>query len=157
MVEVVVSKDIQCAADEVLAFVMDPERYTQIDDKIGPIDWVRREGEVTEFRFRPKLPGIPGPAPKVVSRMRLIPGQRVSAEYAPLPQNKLAHRLSKFGASFVCVPSREGVQFTRTISIEVTPLVRWLVEPVLRRTLQKDVEREVQGVKDYLEGRRNPH
>jgi hypothetical protein len=132
---------------------MDPRRYAEVDDKIGPIDWVRSEGNVTEFKFRPTLPGLPGPAPKIVSRMRLTPGQRVDGEFAPAPHNRVARRLSKFSASFACVPTDEGVTFTRRIALEVMPIARWFVEPILRRRLAEDVEREVAGVKDRLERR----
>ncbi|MFD1930028.1 MULTISPECIES: SRPBCC family protein [Nonomuraea] len=152
MVHVTVEEIIRCTPEEFLEFVMDPERYATIDDKIGPIDWVRRTGDVTEFRFRSALPGIPGPAPKVVSQMRLTPGDRVDVRYAPLPHNRLSHRVSRFQASFVAEPVDGGTKVTRTIAIDFPPVIRWLLEPILRRTLPPDVEKEVHGAKTHLEG-----
>lgn len=57
MLEARVTETIRCTPEELLDFVMDPERYAEVDEKIGTIDWVRREGNVTEFRFRGALPG----------------------------------------------------------------------------------------------------
>ncbi len=151
MAKVTVERTIRCNPQEVLAFVLDVRRYSEVDAKIGPIDWVRSDGEVTDFRFRPRLPGIPGSALKSVSRMRLSPGERVDVTYPPLPQNRLVRRVSTFTASFVCEPVAGGTRLRRTISIELVPALRWLVEPVLRRTLPGDVEREVSGAKDHLE------
>ncbi|PSK89608.1 carbon monoxide dehydrogenase subunit G [Murinocardiopsis flavida] len=153
MVEVTVAEVIRCTPEEFLAFVLDPEAYARVDDKIGAIDWVRREGDLTEFRFRPKLPGVPGPAPKLVSQMRLTPGERVDVRYAPLPQNRLNHRLSRFAASFAAAPADGGTRVTRTISIDFAPFARWLLEPILRRTLPADVAKEIHAAKAHLEAR----
>lgn len=151
MVRAMVERIVRCAPEEFLALVMDAERYAEVDDKLGRIDWVRREGDVTEFRFRSRLPGIPGPGPKIVSRMRLTPGERVDVEYAPLPQNRVPRRISTFAASFVCAPVAEGTRVIRTIEIGFVPVIGLLVEPILRRTLQPDVEREIKGAKELLE------
>jgi hypothetical protein len=40
---------------------------------------------------------------------------------------------------------------TRAISFDFSPLVRWWVEPVLRRTLPASVERELRMAKQLLE------
>ena len=151
MIRVRVEQTVRCSPDEFLALVLDPRRYAEVDDKLGPIDWVRREGEVTEFKFRSRLPGLPGPMPKVVSRMRLTPGERVDIEYAPLPHNRLTRRLSTFSASFVCTSAGDGTRVTRTIEFGFVPVVGLLVEPILRRTLRPDVEREIRGAKETLE------
>ncbi|MEZ7126340.1 SRPBCC family protein [Nonomuraea sp. AD125B] len=153
MVQVIVEETIRCTPQEYLDFVMDAERYAEIDDKIGPIDWVRRVGHIVEFRFRPRLPGIPGPAPKLVSQMRLTPGRRVDVRYAPLPRNRLNHLLSRFSASFEAEAVADGVsRVRRTISIDFAPFLRWLLEPALRRRLPADVRNEVRGSKRRLEG-----
>jgi hypothetical protein len=151
MVRVTVEKTVRCSPDEFLALVMDAERYAQIDDKLGHIDWVRRDGDVTRFKFRSRLPGMPGPMPKIVSQMRLTPGSRVDVEYAPVRENWLTRRLSKFSASFVCQPTSGGTLVTRDIEFRFIPVLSWLVEPVLRRTLPPDVEREVEGAKRLAE------
>ncbi|RBM17997.1 hypothetical protein DI005_20380 [Prauserella sp. PE36] len=151
MARVTVERTVRCTPEEFLALVMDAERYAQIDDKLGRIDWVRRDGDITQFKFRSRLPGLPGPAPKVVSRMRLTPGERVDIEYAPPPHNRLVRRLSTFAASFVCEPAEDGTKVTRSIEIGFPPALRWLTEPLLRRALRPDVEREIDGAKELLE------
>src|SRR5256885_14032838 len=126
------SRWIGCDANRFLAFTLDVERYRSVDDKLGPIDWVRTEGNITEFRFRPTLPGLP-PAPKTVSRMRLTPGQRIDIDYAPRPHNRLVRLLSTFRASFVCAPEEGGVRVTRTLSLDLRPPASLIVEGYLRR------------------------
>ncbi|RZQ61602.1 SRPBCC family protein [Amycolatopsis suaedae] len=150
MLSVTVERTIRCTPEELLAFVLDVHRYTEVDDKIGPIDWVRQDGDVTEFRFRSRLPGLPA-GPKVISRMQLTPGERIDIALAPPPRNRLNHKVSTFSASFVCEPVDDGTRLTRTISLGFHPAIRWLVEPILRRRLPPDVEREVEGAKRYLE------
>lgn len=151
MITVTAEEIIRCTPTEFLDFVLDPERYAEVDSKIGKIDWVRRDGDVVDFRFRSALPGIPGPAPKVVSRMRLTPGERVDIAYAPLPHNKLNHRISSLQASFVCDPVLEGTLVRRTLSIEFIPVLRQVIEPILRRSFPDDLSRELRSAREYLE------
>ncbi|WP_199435031.1 SRPBCC family protein [Qaidamihabitans albus] len=146
-----VVETIQCTPGELVEFAMDPERYRAVDDKIGAIDWVRRDGDVTEFRFRGKLPGLPGPAPKIVSRMRRTSAGRIDVGLPAVPQNRLASRMVAISASWVCEPAGAGTRVTRTLRFDFKPPVRWLAEPVLRRTLQADVEAEMRRAKAYLE------
>jgi hypothetical protein len=151
MVRETVEQTVQCTPDQFLALVMDPKRYAQIDDKLGPIDWVRREGNVTRFQFRSRLPGVPGPSPKVVSQMTLTPGERVDIEYAPVPENRINQRISTFAASFACAPADDGTRVSRTIELGFIPLLRWILEPILRRTLRPDLQRELSGAKSLVE------
>ena len=133
---------LPCGADEYLAFVLDVERYREVDDKLGPIDWVRTDGTVTEFRFRPKMPLMPW-SPKVVSRMTLSPGQRIDIEYAPKPDNRLARALSSFSAYFECAPDGDGIRVTRSVTISLPALLRPIERLTLGRRLQASVEREL--------------
>ena|SRR5690349_12317448 len=151
MVEVTIEEIMRCTPDEFLELVMDPRRYAEIDRKLGPIDWVRRDGNVTEFRFRSALPGLPGPGPKVVSRMTLTPGERVDVQLPERPENRFARRVSTFSASFSCVRVADGIRVTRTIACGFKGPVRWLAEPILRRTLPADVEQEIRGAKRLVE------
>jgi hypothetical protein len=150
MVEVTVEETVSCPPEAFLALVMDPRRYAEIDRKLGRIDWVRREGDVTEFRFRSALPGL-GPGPKIVSRMTLTPGERVDVRLPDRPENRLARRVSTFEASFSCVPVAGGIRVTRRIAIGFAAPLRRLLEPLLRRKLRADVEDELRGVKRLLE------
>ncbi|MGH3431731.1 MAG: SRPBCC family protein [Thermocrispum sp.] len=153
MVQAQVTETIRCKPDELLEFVMDIERYAEVDVKIRPIDWARRDGELTEFRFRPKLPGVPLPSPKWVQQIRLTPGRRVDITNAPLPHNRLGHRMLTFTASFVVEPVDAGTKVTRTVRMDFKPYLRWLAEPMLRGKLQAGVQDEIRGAKAYLEGR----
>ena len=150
MVEVTVEETVSCSPDAFLALVMDPRRYAEVDRKLGRIHWVRREGDVTEFRFRSALPGL-GPGPKIVSRMTLTPGERVDVQLPDRAENRLARRLSTFDAGFTCVPAGGGIRVTRRIAFGFAAPLRPLVEPLLRRKLPADVEAEIRGAKRLLE------
>jgi hypothetical protein len=151
MVKVERERTIACTPEAFLDFVMDVERYIAVDDKIGAISWVRREGNLTEFKFQPRMPGLSLPEPKAVAQMRLTPGKRIDIKLAPLPQNKFNHCMARFNASFSCEPLDGGIRATRMISFAFTPFVRWLLEPVLRRTLPGSVERELRLIQEILE------
>jgi hypothetical protein len=150
MVEVTVEETMSCTPEAFLSLVMDPHRYAEVDRKLGRIDWVRADGDVTEFRFRSVLPGL-GPGPKIVSRMTLTPGRRVDVRLPDRPENRLARRFSTFEAHFECVPVDGGIRVRRRIAFGFGAPLRWLVEPVLRRRLPADVEAEVKGAKRLVE------
>ena len=143
MAEGTATTTLACSADEYLAFVLDIERYRKVDDKIGPIDWVRTDRDVTEFRFRPKMPLMPW-SPKVVSRMTLTPGRRIDIDYAPPPANRLARALSSFRAFFACESIEGGIRVTRSVTISLPVLLRPVERATLGRRLQKSVERELE-------------
>ena len=152
MVEVERHETIRCSPEAWLGLVLDVERYAEVDDKIGPIRWTRRRGDLVEFKFWPRLPGLRLPALPIVSQMRLTPGERIDVRLAPLPRNVTGHLSSSFRASFSCVPQDGGVRVTRYIAFEFRGPARWLVEPVMRRTLPASVERELRLAKSLLEG-----
>ena len=142
MVTLVASRIIDCGSEDFLAFVLDVCRYREVDDKIGPIDWVRTDGLVTEFRFRPTLPGLPG-APQTVSRMTLTPGRRIDIAYAPSPANRIVRHLSSFRACFECEPDGERTRVTRSLSLGLPRFLRAVEVPLLRSLLQRSIDREL--------------
>jgi Polyketide cyclase / dehydrase and lipid transport len=148
------TRTIRCTSDAFLDLVMDIEQYAEVDNKIRPVYWSRRTGNVLEFQFRPKLPGLPVPAPKLIQRVELTPGQRVDITNAPLPRNKIGNRVSRFKASFVCRPVDEGIAVTRTIEMTFPVPMRWLVEPVAEERLQAAVDDEMDRAKTKLESSR---
>jgi hypothetical protein len=83
-------------------------------------------------------------SPKVVSRMTLKPGKRIDIQYAPKPQNRLAHMLSSFSAFFACEPSDDGIHVTRSLTISLPALLRPVERLTLGRNLQRSVERELE-------------
>lgn len=153
MVEVELEESIRCSPEAWLNFVMDVHRYASVDDKIGPIRWARRTGDVLEFKFTPRLPGLSLPALRIVSQMRLTPGRRIDVRLAPLPRNLAGRLTSRFRASFACEPENGGVRVTRAIEFSFNPVFRGYFEPVLRCTLPQSVERELRLAKQILERR----
>lgn len=142
---------VACTPAEFLEFVMDVERYAEVDDKIKPILWVRREGDLTVFACRPKLAGLR--QPKVVQQMRRTPGERIDIALAPKPQNRLAHAMAEFEASFVCTPDPAGgTAVVRTLDFRLTPVTAWLLGPLLRRRLPAEVRDEVRRATEHFGG-----
>jgi hypothetical protein len=151
MVTVQTTRTIRCTPEAFLDLVMDIEQYAEVDDKIRPVYWSHRSGNVLEFQFRPKLPGMPLPTPKLVQRVELTPRKRVDITNAPLPRNKIGNRTSRFKASFVCDPVDGATAVTRTIEMTFPAPMRWLLEPVLKRRLQAAVEDEMDRATARLE------
>jgi len=149
MVKVQVTETIACTPGEFLEFVMDIERYAQVDKKISPILWQRRDGDLLEFACRPTLAGLP--QPKVVQQARLTPGRRIVIALSPLPLNRLAHAIARFEASFECAAVDGGTQVTRTLEFRFSRAVRWVLEPLFRRRLPGEVRDEVRLAKQHFE------
>lgn len=140
--------DVAASPEKVLDLVMDIERYAEVDAKIRPILWSRREGNRLEFACRPKLFGLR--QPKVVQFAQLTPGRRIEIGLLPKPHNRLAHAMAGFGASFECVADGGGSRVTRTVEFTFAPALRWL-EPFLRGRLERDVQEEIRLAKQWLE------
>lgn len=149
MVSVQVEATIAVSPDELLALVMDIERYAEVDDKIRLVLWSRREGNRVEFACRPQLAGLR--QPKVIQFIELTPGRRVDIGLLPRPANRLAHSMAHFDASFECEPVDGGTRVTRHLQFTFSPVLRWLMEPLLRRRLERDVREEIRRAKEYLE------
>lgn len=149
MVRVQVVETIAAPPDEILEFVMDIERYADVDAKIKPILWARRDGNRLEFACRPKLVGFR--QPKVIQFAELTPGRRIDIGLLPPPCNRLAHALAHFQASFECIAKDDVTRVTRTLEFTFNPAVRWLMEPLFRRRLPAEVRDEIQRAKAYLE------
>jgi len=149
VIRVQVVEDVSATTEQVLALVMDIERYAEVDTKIRPVLWSRRDGNRVEFACRPTLAGLR--QPKVVQFLELTPGRRIDIGLLPKPHNRLAHAMARFEASFDCVPTDGGTRITRTLQFTFRPALRWLMEPLLRSRLQRDVEDEIRQAKNYLE------
>ena len=149
MVMVQMEETIGCTPEEFLDFVMDIERYAEVDEKINPVLWWRRDGDLLEFACRPKLAGVR--QPKVIQQSRLTPGKRIDISLSPLPRNRMAHTIASFEASFECVEVAGGTRVTRTLNFRFAPAVRWFLEPLFCRRLPREVREEVHLAKKYLE------
>lgn len=147
MIVATASETISCTPDEMLEFVMDIERYQEVDTKIRPITWSRRTGNLTEFTCRPKLGGLRIPGPQPLQHVRLTPGTRVEISLAPSVWTKLA----SFNASFECTPVNGGTRVDRRLTFTFSPALRWFFEPFLRRRLPAEVRDELRRAKHHLE------
>lgn len=146
MVDIELTETIDCTPDEFLEFVMDIDRYATVDDKISPILWTRRDGDVVEFACRPKLAGLR--QPKVVQQLRLTRGRRIDVSLAPLPRNRVANAMARFTASFECAETGAGTNVTRRLEFRFTPTVQWFLEPLVRRRLPNEVRDELARAKE---------
>ncbi|MFD0887209.1 hypothetical protein ACFQ08_21910 [Streptosporangium algeriense] len=135
---------VRRTAGEVLDFVMDPRAYAVVDDKIGAVRWVRREGNAVTFRFRARILGLPGPLTS--HRMVRTGDERVDITPVPSWQERLCH----FQAFFVCVPHAEGAVVTRRLEFGLVRPLSWLAAP-LTRWLRREVPAELAAAKAWLE------
>ena len=143
---------IACSPHDYLNFVLDVRRYAEVDDKISHIGWVRTQGTVTRFSFRPRLPGIRLPAAPAVSEMRLTPEVCVDVELPRIARNLLNRWVAGFRARFSVVPTPDGgICATRAITFAfISPLAR-TIEDTLQRTLPISVKRELTLTRDLLQ------
>jgi len=152
VVEVELQETIRCSAQTWLEFVLAVDRYREVDNKIGPIPWSSRVGNLVEFKFRPRLPGVRLPPSYIVSQMRLTPWQSIDVALAPLPRNLISRPALQFSAQFSCTPCNDGINVTRSVCFAFTPGLSWYTDPILRRTLPVSVRRELDLTKALLEG-----
>ena len=149
MIEAQTTQLIRASPEQILEFVMDIERYAEIDAKIRPVLWSRRNGNVTEFACRSRVGGMPGP--KVVQEMRLIPGRRIDIVLTGGPENRLARAMGDFQASFECQPVAGGTQVNRVLQFRLKWPTSWILGPRLRRRLPGEVDEELLLAKHELE------
>jgi hypothetical protein len=136
--------------DTILDFVMDIERYQEIDQKIRPVLWAARDGNLTEFAFRPRFGGAVGPI--VVAQERRMPGHRVDIVLAPAPFNRLARLITHYEASFECVAVAGGTEVSRSERFAPRWPFRFLMVPFLRRIMPPLVREELFLAKQKIEG-----
>jgi hypothetical protein len=149
MLTVEVEEVIDCTCEDVLEMVMDIERYAQVDHKIHPVLWSRRDGDVVTFACRPKLAGLR--QPKVIQYVQLTPGRSIDIGLTPLPENRIAHAVAKFQASFRTCEADRGTRVVRTLTFQFAPWLRWVLEPLFAARLEREVRDELRRAKDYLE------
>jgi hypothetical protein len=137
-----------CTPSEFLEFVLDIEGYAGVDDKIVPVLWSRRDGDVVQFACRPKIAGLR--LPKVVQAMRLTAAERIDIALTPPPANRLAHAVARFEASFVCHAVPGGMELTRSLEFRFAPGFRWILEPLFRRRLPEEVRVELARARQHF-------
>lgn len=149
MLTVTVSRVVDCSPEVFLEFVMDARRYQEVDKKIRPVLWSRRQGNVSEFVFMGRMCGLW--VPPTHSRMVLTPRERIDIALAPSPMNRPASLTSDFSASFVCRPVASGTEVVRTLTFDLK-LGLNRMESRLRPRLQAEVEQEMDLAAAHVAG-----
>ena len=140
---------IQCQPDDVFEFVLDLERYRQADRKIGRVVRVDRNGNRGTVRFWGRIRwGLP--APPADYAFELEPGRRLRFVSA----GGFVARLLHFEGLFECSPNPdgEGIVVRHREEFRFKGPARPLLEPLLRRWLERDTPLEMERVKRILEG-----
>lgn len=139
---------IRATAEQVLALVMDVQRYAAVDAKIGAIHWVQRsaDGDRVTFRFTPRL----GPVPALLRSTQHITRRGEGLLITPEPS--WTDRLARFQATVECAPHGHGVLVRRRLAFWLAAPLRPVLGPALRRWLAKDVPAELEGARRVLEG-----
>ena len=145
---VIREETIPCEPAEFFEFVLDIEGYAEVDDKIVPVLWSRRDGDVVQFACRPKIAGLR--LPKVEQTMRLTPGERIDIALTPPPANCLGHAVAQFDASFACRAVPGGTEVIRSLQFRFAPGVRWLLAPLFQRRLPAEVRVEMARARQHF-------
>lgn len=148
MANVRVTETIACPPDEFFEFVMDTERYAEVDKRSARSPGSAARASRWSLLADLRLLGCP-----THGRPAVAPDPRREHRFSllPPPHNRLAHATAHFEASFECTPIAGGTQVTRTLEFRFTPALRWILEPLLRRRLPGQVRDEIQRAKQHLE------
>ncbi len=139
---------IATTARHVIEFVMDVERYREVDAKVGKIHWVEHAPDHRQvtFRFTPRL----GPIPAVLRSTQHVTRHGEQA-LVIRPAPSWTDRLAGFEGTVECWPHTDGVRVRRRLEFWLTPLLRPLLGPPLRRWLATDVPAELASAQRALE------
>lgn len=133
-------------AVDIANFILDLRSYQSVDNKLGKIYWVRRDGNEVLFRFQPRLLGLPGPP----TTQRVVASEDGSSiQIAGMPA--WADVLVTFSASFQFAEEDDGTWVTRRLEFIFKKPVSWLLDPLFNRWLAKDVAIELANAKRVLE------
>jgi hypothetical protein len=144
------STTVGASPAEVFAFVLDLNRYRGADHKIGAVGPMTRAGNSGTVSFSGRIKGLPGPAgtyPFTMTESRLVIGAAIAGP---------ARWFLDFEGTFDCEVTPAG---TRVVHREVFNFKRpWrlLVEPLLRRWLETDIESEMVRFKELVGGGGDP-
>lgn len=129
------------SADDVLAFVLDLERYRVVDPKIAKVLEPATLGpdHVGTARYLGKLKGLP-PAPDTVI-VTLVPGRSLTFAGHPRQPGRL---LFDFVGTFVCTPLEHGCMVEHSYRLTFRRPLRWVLEKRLRQWLQDDLVGEME-------------
>lgn len=138
------SIDIRRSPTEITDFILDVASYRVIDPRLRSIRWVRRAPDCTVFRFRPSLMGLPAP---LTTQMVTRRGDDVEITSLPGP----ADAMVEFVGRLECQAGDGATLVTRTLTFDLAPAVRWLLDRRLTAWLAADIEAEMRRLKHLLE------
>ena len=137
---------VDCSPDAVIDFVTDLERYKQADTKITRVLASNIHGDAGEVRYSGQLHGIP--SPPIVNVVAIDRPHRVDYRSKPGTwQQAMLH----FHGSFVLEPSEQGTRVTHREEFVFPRPLGWIVDPLLRGWLAKEMDAEVARLKALLE------
>jgi hypothetical protein len=131
---------------DVLAFVLDLERYRQADHKIGRVGPVTRDGAGGTAVFSGRIKGMPGPSgtyPFVLTPTSLKFGTPIAGP---------ARWFLNFEGSFECTETAAGTEVVHREVFDFKRPWQWFLDPLLRKWLENDTAEEMGRLKDLVEG-----
>ena len=139
---------IDCDPRKVIEFVLDVERYRQADHKIGPVRWVKRDGNRGEVRHGGRFMGLPAPA--VTLGFELTPSSRLDFKGVKTPWP-----LKGFDGSFSCEPVDGGTKVIHRECLVFGSVGGRVLKPLVGPWLRRDTPAEVKRIKTILESERS--
>lgn len=141
---------IDAAPRTVLEFVADLRRYKRADHKIAAVQSqpsVDPASPRSRARYRGRLRGLPTP-PEWQSVV-LEPWTRLTLRSEP---NQWTNRIATFEGGFICEQvNDEATQVTHYEQFNFNGALRAVAEAFLADWLQRDIEQEMQRLKDLIE------
>jgi hypothetical protein len=143
MLRIEATVDIDRPPNVILDWISDLERYRRADRKITHVV-LQEPGRI---RYRGRLRGLPTPVDE-----QTVHRDETSLTFRGAP--RWTRRLLDFEGGFRCSASGDGggttVQHVEEFGFKPAP-VRWIAEAWLGAWLQRDVESEVQRLKQLVE------
>lgn len=138
---------IRCDPSEVMEFVLDVNRYRAADHKIGPVRYVRRDGNHGQVRHGGRFLGVPSPAATL--SFELTPFSRLDFRGVSMPWP-----LRGFHGSLTCRPTPDGTQVVHEECFIFGPISGWMFRALFGRWLTNDTQAEVMRMKFLLQANR---
>lgn len=135
---------VDAAPSEIVAFVLDLNRYRQADHKIGKVGAINREGDHGTVEFSGRIMGVPGPRgvwPFTITSTGLRFGSPIAGP---------ARWFLDFEGSFELEETDGGTVVTHREAFTFKQPWRWLAEPLLRRWLENDTAKEMVRFKELV-------
>lgn len=124
---------------EVLALIVDLERYRQADHKIARVRSMTGDARSGEVCFTARLRGLPTPAER---QTYVVSEDGLRVDFCSVP-SRWPGKLARFHGVVLCEPLDDGTRVTHVETFFFARPLAWLVQPFLRRWLQRDTTAEV--------------